>query len=294
MTTERDTERLLRQWLDEGPTRAADRLVETVEERIDRQRQRPAWRFAWRDLFMNRTIGSFAAGAAVVAVALIGYNVLAGQGNDGGGAGAPAPPAPVAVTPSPSPTPAPPSEAPHSGDGITVSFTAATPEGWEQGGTTVTKGEDAAVEIFEDRSVMSAYPACVYGPQEGIGRTATEIANALATREGLDVTGPNPVEVGGLTGQVLELSVAEGWDNACDWQEDKTTPIVPTLGAFDEKNNWLFSGVVGDERYRMHVLDRPDGGNVIVNVWSSNDETWAANEADLTSIVSGIKFDAGP
>jgi hypothetical protein len=51
MNTERDTQRLVRQWFDEGPTGAADRLLETVEERIDRQRQRLVWRLTWRDIF---------------------------------------------------------------------------------------------------------------------------------------------------------------------------------------------------------------------------------------------------
>ena len=54
---------------------------------------------------MNRTIGSFAAGMAVVAVALIGYNVVAGgPGTKTGGTGGAAEPSAAAV---PSPTPVP-------------------------------------------------------------------------------------------------------------------------------------------------------------------------------------------
>ena len=145
MSTERDTERLLRQWLDEGPNRAADRLLETVEERIDRQRQRPAWRLSWRNLFMNCTIGSFAAGMAVVAVALIGFNVVSGRGTENGGVGGPAEPSRppsrrrahdlLAIW----------SEAPASGDGgLAVSFEGSLPEGWSHDEDGIQHVEDEA------------------------------------------------------------------------------------------------------------------------------------------------------
>lgn len=291
MNTDRDTELLLRQWLDEGPTRAADRLVETVEERIDRQRQRPVWRLTWRGLVMNRTIGSFAAGMAVVAVALIGYNVLAGQGKDRGGVGAPAPSAPMAVSPSPSPTPAPPSEEP-AGGGLMVSFGGTLPDGWDQDGNTVGASDGFSVEVMEDRSVMSPIPECIYGPEEGIGKSASEVVGALASREGLDVTGPEPVEIDGLSGQLLDLKLVEDWTGTCPWWTEPES-FVPLFGSFDEKNYWFYNGLIGEERARLYVLDKPDGGNVVIAAWAPNAEQWAANEADMASIVSGIEFDIG-
>ena len=141
---------------------------------------------------MNRTIGSFAAGMAVVAVALIGFNVVAGRGTGDGGLGGPAEPSPAAVVvPSPTPTSAPASEAPASGDGgLAVSFVGSLPEGWSQDKRRHSAhGKDVAIEVLENRSVMSP-TECIYGPAEGIGTTAPEVVNALATREGLDVAGP--------------------------------------------------------------------------------------------------------
>ena len=298
MSTERDTERLLRQWLDEGPTRAADRLLETVEERIDRQRQRPMWRFSWTRLFMNRTIGSFAAGMAVVAVALIGFNVVAGRGPGDGGLGGPAEPSPAAVVvPSPTPTSAPASEAPASGDGgLAVSFVGSLPEGWSQdNATTFSDGKDVAIEVLENRSVMSTKPECIYGPAQGIGTTALEVVNALATREGLDVAGPDPVQVGGLSGEVVDLRLTQDWTGSCPWwdQENPGIPMVPTFGAFDEKNYWLFSAVAGDELQRLYVFDAPGGGNVVVYASAANAEQWAANEDPISSIIAGLQFDTG-
>jgi hypothetical protein len=294
MNTERDTERLLRQWLDEGPTRAADRLLETVEGRIDRQRQRPGWRLNWRDLFMNRTIGSFAAGMAVVAVALVGYNVVAGRGTDDGGLGGPAEPSPAAVaTPSAVPSSPPASEAPTAGErGLAWSFSGSLPEGWSQEGRTFGHGEGASVEIFENRSVMSTIPDCIYGPAEGIGTTASEFVGALATREGLDVAGPEPVEVGGLSGDTLGIGMSQEWTATCPWWE-AGTPVVPTYGAFDEKNYWLFQAASGDERYRLYVLDVPGGGNVVISVYAPTLEVMETYADDAASIVEGIVFDVG-
>ena len=41
---ERDIERLLDRWFADGPTEVADRVIDEVADRIDRQPQRPAWR----------------------------------------------------------------------------------------------------------------------------------------------------------------------------------------------------------------------------------------------------------
>ena len=48
MTQQRDIERLLDRWFAEGPSVVADRVIDVVADRIERQPQRPAWRLAWR------------------------------------------------------------------------------------------------------------------------------------------------------------------------------------------------------------------------------------------------------
>ena len=48
MTRQRDLDRLLDIWLADGPTEAADAVLDVVADRIDRQPQRPAWRLSWR------------------------------------------------------------------------------------------------------------------------------------------------------------------------------------------------------------------------------------------------------
>ena len=292
MSPERDTERLLRQWLDEGPTRAADRLLENVEGRIDRQRQRPAWRLSWRNIFMNRTIGSFAAGMAVVAVALVGFNVVSGgQGTKTDGTGGAAEPSTATV---PSPTPAasaPPSDAPASDIGLSWSFEGALPAGWEQGDGTFGHGEDVSIEVLPNRSVMATN--CQFGPAEGIGTTATEIIDAIAARDGLEVTDPVAMTIGGLSGQQIDLHLAPDWAGTCPWWEGGTQPVVPLYGAFNEKNFWFYNAVSPGEQYRLHVLDAPGGGNVVIAFVAPTSEQFATYEEDATSIIEGIGFETG-
>jgi hypothetical protein len=83
MNPDRDFDRLLDQWFADGPMEVADRVVVQVSDRIERQSQRPAWRLAWRHPM--RTPITFAlAAAAVLVVAVVGYNLLPRSSSVGG------------------------------------------------------------------------------------------------------------------------------------------------------------------------------------------------------------------
>jgi hypothetical protein len=296
MSTERDTDRLLRQWLDEGPNRAADRVVETVEVRIERQRQRPVWRLSWRDIFMNRTIGSFAAGMAVVAVALIGFNVVTGARAPGTAAGVPTasgslPPStpPVAATPEASPT-APASPGPQP-TGMAWWLTGDLPDGWDLDGQTIAHEGGVFVEVLENRSIMA--DDCVEGPAAGVGSAAIDLAQALSGREGLVVSGMRSDSVGGLDGLQLDLKLADDWTGTCPWWDNGNSPVVPAFGAFDAKNYWLYTAIAPGEPVRMRLLDAPQGGNVVIAFWAPSTELFDANVDDAESILDLIRFDAG-
>ena len=93
MTQQRDIDHLLDQWFSDGPTRAPDWVIDVVADRIERQPQRPAWRFHLREIHVNTIVRAGAAMAAVVIVAVIGFNLLPGSGV--GGSGPTAPPSPT-------------------------------------------------------------------------------------------------------------------------------------------------------------------------------------------------------
>ena len=84
MSTDRETTRIVRSWLDEGATRLPDRVLDAVLDQVPATRQRRSGWSAWRSFQMN-TYAKLAAGAAAVLVlAFVGYQFLPGNGGIGG------------------------------------------------------------------------------------------------------------------------------------------------------------------------------------------------------------------
>lgn len=97
MTRTPDPDRLILAYLEEGLTELPDRVYEVVRSDIDRTRQR-AVIGPWRTPHMNSFAKLAIAAAAVVVVALVGYNLLPGRGGVGV-----SPPSPsISASPSPS------------------------------------------------------------------------------------------------------------------------------------------------------------------------------------------------
>ena len=99
MTAERDTERIVRSWLELGATRLPDHILDGVLDQLPATPQRRSWWPAWRFAQMNVSLKLAIGAAAVVLVAMLGYNLLPGRSDSGVGG-------PVA-SPTASPTPTP-------------------------------------------------------------------------------------------------------------------------------------------------------------------------------------------
>src|SRR4029078_1545005 len=101
MSTDLDATRIVRSWLRTDEHESADRLLDNVLALLDATPQHrarwPVRRFAQMKSYAKLAI----AAAAVVAVALVGINLLPRSGSDVGGGIAPT------ATPSPSPSPTP-------------------------------------------------------------------------------------------------------------------------------------------------------------------------------------------
>ncbi|HUG29864.1 MAG TPA: hypothetical protein VMQ65_05030 [Candidatus Limnocylindria bacterium] len=98
MSTDRETTRIVRSWLEEGVTALPDRVLDAVLDQVPATPQRRSWWPSRRIAQMNKFLPAALAAAAVLVVAVVGYNLLP-QSNTVG------PPVPTAVTPSPSPAP---------------------------------------------------------------------------------------------------------------------------------------------------------------------------------------------
>lgn len=88
MSTDRDTTRVVRSWLDEGVNRLPDRVLDAVLDQIPATPQRRHFWSAWRPSEMNLYAKLIAGAAAAVVIAFLGYQLLPSWGL---GPGAPSP-----------------------------------------------------------------------------------------------------------------------------------------------------------------------------------------------------------
>ncbi len=101
MSTDRDTTRLVRSWLEEGATALPDRVLDTVLDQVPATPQRRSWWPARRLRNMNIYAKLALAAAAVVVALLLGANLLPRSPS----VGSPSPTPAVSPTPSSTPSP---------------------------------------------------------------------------------------------------------------------------------------------------------------------------------------------
>jgi hypothetical protein len=301
MTQHNDIERLLDHWFSEGPDQAADRVLDIVADRIDRQSQLPAWRLHWRSSPVNTYAKIAVAAAAVLIVALVGYNLLPGSST---GVGGPAPTAspPTAPTAVPSTGPSPSAAFPawykpetaSGGAGILSSgsqttrtfapaFTYSVPEGWVNdldesigyGLFPNTPANEAEYGLSGDMahgifivSVGTPYFFCE--SWEKTRGTAAERIAFLGASDTLAASNPVDVTVGGLTGKQVDIRVDPGSKATC--------PGDPP------------GHDLSGQRTRALYLDTPDRGVIAIAVGSKQPDGHEAFLAEAMPIVESFDF----
>lgn len=176
---------------------------------------------------MNNSVRIGLAAAAIVVVALIGYQLFAGS-NVGGPGPSPSPSVAPSEAPTEAPTPAPASALPPAGElaigrhamtlgGVPLSIEILT-DGWISNGEfAIDKGNldtpDAAGFIFWTHSAADNVYAdpCAETPlSPAAGRSAAELAAAVSTVPGIHlVSGPSEVSVDGHPAQHVVVTVPE-------------------------------------------------------------------------------------
>lgn len=232
MSTERETTRVVRSWLEEGVTALPDRVLDAVLDQLPATPQRRPWWRAWRSPYMNNPVRIAIAAAAVLVVALVGYEFLPSNTGSGG---------PPTTTPSAAPSPtlaaAPTSTVlptlPGSGpigagkytifpDGLRgyVSLTMEVPAGWEgccaapgwivyNGGASawltgaaILVGDVTGLVVYGDSCRWQSSPT-----SKPVGADA--FAAALAAQPGRQASQPRAVTVAGLPGVHVRLTVPD-------------------------------------------------------------------------------------
>lgn len=304
MTASRDPDRLIHAFLDEGLDELPYPVYDAVRDRIEQTRQR-AVIGPWRTPDVNRLLKIGLAAAAVVVIAVVGYNLLPGSPAPGG-----EPSASPSVSPSDSEPSTEPStaagrpEGPHvlfgfrSLEGASVSMTVTIPApGWfgeTLGGILVKNDiadppEGAGMIVFAGVEGLYVYgDPCDWSTTrpETPATTVDEVVAALAAQPSRDASGPVDITLDGYTGRAITLHVPDDANFAeCD------------QGVFAMFQEGVGSGPDAISRYaqgpgqidEVWVLD-VDGLMVVID-WTYYAGTPAEDVAELRAIVESATFE---
>lgn len=234
MTTDHETTRIVRSWLEEGVTALPDRVLDAVLDQLPTTPQRRAWWPARRLPDVNNALKLTVAATAIVAISIVGVGLVGGRPDLGvGGPAASAEPTPT-LPPSPSTTSSP-SPSPTAGPAAREIDVVAGP--WRISGTVPAGFTSFDNFAFWDGTadapdghgiafwlVRNAYrdpcasETTAFDPP--IGPSVDDLVDALAAREG-GIAGPvEPVTVAGYEGKRVTIQVPEDVSvSSCDGRQ---------------------------------------------------------------------------
>ena len=312
MSIDRDSTRLVLEWLREPARVDAERVLVRALDQVDSTRQRRSWWPARRFRNMNTFAKVAIAAAAVIVALFIGANLLPRTPDVGNGTPTPAP-LPSAGTPSPT-------EGPSQSDGAAplqvgslvpgttyrisdpccvgpagIYFTALA--GWESSdpifiGKNVLGDPDRYDILLGAHLVGNVYAdGCHWlgtALDPPVGPTVDDLATALVAQGGPGTAVPTDVTIGGYMGKKVELSIPASVDVAtCDKQDGFpifgrwSCPCYP-IGAGP--------GTYGTgQRNTVYIVDVKGTRQVIDTMYLPG--TSAENLAELDQIIASIRFE---
>jgi hypothetical protein len=298
MSADRDTTRIVRSWLRTDEHESADRVLDDVLALLDatpqRRSQWPARRFADMNAFAKLAM----AAAAVVVVAIVGYNLLPG-GTGRGGTPSVSPAPSITASPSPSPSPSDLAFFPNgsvsagrhsmirSGKSLSVDM----PSGWTSHDgfriytpTGQLPYRPAAAFIFWTDPPFNVYAdPCTKQPLDPpAGDTPAELAAAVSSIPGTDlVGGPSDVTIGGHPTKHVTIRIRD--DIECG-----PTEFYLWYREADGPAGGRWPDALGDT-INVWIID-VDGTIVWIDgSWSVN--TTPALHAEMRQIVDSIQFE---
>lgn len=300
MTHDRDIERLLDAWFSDGPTQTPDRVIDAVADRIDRQRQRPAWRLhPWRDIHMNGNLRVGTAAAAVILVAVVGFTVMRPSSPGVGGGPSPtASPSPSPTASSTSSSASPPAymwpttlsagtyTTPFIWD-VPFAVTFTVPDGWQSRDVEVFRGPIAV--SFDVVDNVYADPCARMLQNPPVGTSVDALAESLSTLPGLEATAPTAVTIAGRTGKYLEYTVRP--DISCAPGEFYIYHLDESLVRRD-RGPWGGPDLAAQDGRvlaRVWILDL-DGTRYVMMATSSA-EASPADLSELQGVIDSIRID---
>ena len=297
MTDDRSLERAARSWIEAGPSRAPDHVVDAALLRIQTTAQERGLRAPWRltDMSMSMRIAAGAA-AAVVAVAALALTLLIDRSGPTAGGQDPSswPSTTASPAQSPGSSPAALQDGPlaagtyATNSAFPIPITVTVPDGWKG---LVTTAPTVAI-LQADGDAGEAYlgfwivetghgDPCNFGVRpDRVGPTVRDLAEALAGADGFDAAGPTAVNVDGIAGEFVEIS---GPNDPCSDPELWLTPdgSCRCMGSAVERNRlWILEA--DGKRLVVDALDIPTSDGV--------SGTSASDLEELQEIIDSIQI----
>ena len=282
MTSNPDTTRSVRSWLDEGVTELPDRVLDAVLDQVPATPQRRAtWWPAPRARPTNTTMAFALAGAAVlVAVTLIGFGLLTRDRVGGPGTDDPTPSPASRATDLPTGLTPIESGRYRLGNGFPADVTVEVPDGWEacvyrafEQGVCSPSGDAGSVSFLAVENVV-VHPCGARLLDPPAGRSVEAFLSAVAELSGFSVTEPVDVTRGGLVGQRVIV----------------TAPVDPQC---PELRTWSVPGRTnGVHAGEVNVVDVFDvGGRLVAVVGASRPGVLPAEEiAEIRGIMESVEI----
>ncbi len=233
MTHERDLDRVLDRWMDDGPTVVADRVIATAMTDVHTTRQRGARWVLLKELFMTmKPAATLLAVTLVAALGIAVYQFLLGGPSTIG-------------DPPPTPTPRAfeesvgalePGTYVSSIESVAVTFT--VPAGWNrEPGSPELAGpiaDDGGLSFWVVTDLFADPCRFELGTLDPPpGPSVDDLANALAAQPGVDAAPPSDVVVDGYAGKYVEYTTPAETDcpSFGAWQTPSGAVLFPSTDA---------------------------------------------------------------
>ena len=151
------------------------------------------------------------------------------------------------------------------------------------------ENQDPYIYVWRDVRVIAS--DCTEEPQPGVGASAADIAGALATRDGLMKSEPEPVAIGGLDGYVIDARMDPDWTEACPFSDGD--PTVPTIIGTEPLTGFVLWGTLAGSSQRYYFLDLgadAADGNIAISVEVCCGADWDEVMATVEPVIDSFAF----
>ena len=294
MSTNRDVDRIVRSWMDEGVRALPDRVLDAVLDQLPMTPQRrPRW--SVRRLSEMHSLAKLAFPASVVGIvailAIVGINLLFSPGLTGEAPSPRATPGLTGEAPSPRATPSP-QLIPMSGElaqgryfvqlGTRVSVFLTVPAGWtsSEAGLTIGLGSVNRPSLtVRGGGIYLASDVCASEVTLVQVATVEGLVTALVNQAGVQRSGPDDLVLGGYRAKRFVISP----NPVCPGPEGKLIWAEGGGGVF-----WVLEGGTGT----IYVVDV--GGEDPLVITTSDRAGSAEDRAQLDAIIASIEIKLNP